>query len=68
LTVQLPSNLTNPKITVYNTMGQIVHSENTKSNSSKTITTNVSGLTEGIYIVRVQGDEFTSETRLIKTK
>jgi hypothetical protein len=68
LTIKLPSNITNAKVIIFNTMGQLVSEENVKSNSDKSIQTSVSTLSEGVYIVRIQSDQYTSETRLIKTK
>ncbi|MGJ8661537.1 MAG: T9SS type A sorting domain-containing protein, partial [Bacteroidota bacterium] len=68
LSIQLPNIVTNAKLIVFNTMGQIVHESTPVVNSNKVIKTDVSSLSEGVYIVRLQGDQFSSETRLVKTK
>lgn len=68
LNVQLPSNVTHATMTIFNTMGQVVLEKNAVTNSQKLLNTNISELSEGIYIVRIQGDDFNAEKKLRKTK
>jgi hypothetical protein len=68
LNIELPSNLTNVQVAIYNTMGQIVYQENQLNIGSKTLKTDLTALTEGVYILKVQSDQYTSETRLVKVK
>jgi hypothetical protein len=68
LILHLPSNCSNAKVSIINPMGQVVLERRVNASSPKSVDMNVSSLNEGVYIVRVQGDQFSSETKLIKTK
>lgn len=68
LSIVLPANLTNAKITIFNSSGQTLLDEKILLNKGNTKKVNVSWLTEGFYFVRVQGVEYSLEQKFIKTK
>lgn len=61
--IQLPSTLSNARITVYNQVGQKMMEESVQSAMH---TMHIENLAAGLYLVRVQGDAYFAETKLIK--
>jgi hypothetical protein len=66
LNIELPSNLENAKLMIFNQMGQLVLEETLNSSIGKLFTTNINHLSSGIYVVRLLGNNNASESRLIK--
>jgi hypothetical protein len=61
--VQLPSTVTNVQVVIYNHVGQKMIEQTAKSDL---FTMNTADLAPGLYIVRVQGEGYFAETKLIK--
>jgi CxxC motif-containing protein len=66
LNIELPNNLENAKLMIFNQMGQLVLEETLNSSIGKLFTTNINHLSSGIYVVRLLGNNNASESRLIK--
>ena len=66
LNIELPNNLENAKLLIFNQMGQLVLEETLNSSIGKLFTTNINHLSSGIYVVRLLGNNNASESRLIK--
>lgn len=66
LNIKLPSNLTNATLSIHNQLGQKVHEEEVQTGASHIFTTNISGIVSGFYTVKILGDNFVSETKMIK--
>ena len=66
LNIELPNNLENAKLIIFDQMGQIVLEENLNATNGKLFTTNINHLSTGVYVVRLLGNNNTSESRLIK--
>ncbi|MFT6921141.1 MAG: hypothetical protein ACJA1C_000135 [Crocinitomicaceae bacterium] len=64
LSIKIPSSLTNGTLEIYNQLGKRVWNE--KITSNEVFNTNISTLSNGMYIVRIQGDQSISEMKLIK--
>ena len=61
--LQKTSNLQNTNIYIYNIQGQLVHQQQITQLKTEL---NISGLTEGMYVVKVSNNENTMITKIIK--
>ena len=66
LNIELPINLENAKLLIFDQMGQVVLEETLNTTNGKLFTTNINHLTSGVYVVRLLDNNNTSESRLIK--
>jgi len=66
LTIELPVNMLNPKMVIYNHLGQIVIEEIINTKIGEVYKTDINQLSAGFYIVRLQGENMNAEARLIK--
>ncbi len=64
--ILLPTNLSSFEISVYNCVGTKVFEESVEHNTSNTFKGDLSGVAEGVYIVRLIGEGLTAETRIVK--
>jgi len=66
--IVLPEDLKNFEVNVYNCVGSKVWEKSVQNNFAPVFSGDLSGVSKGVYIVRVVGENMISEIRLVKSK
>lgn len=66
--IVVPENLSDFSVSIYNTVGTVVWEQAVKNNTSSIFAGDLSSLSSGVYIVKVNGGNTVSEIRLVKSK